>query len=45
MTSETTIGIQKDTKRRLARLGNKGETFDQILIRILDKMENKNGSQ
>lgn len=40
MTTETTIGILNATKQRLAKLGSKGETFEQILNRILDKMEN-----
>jgi len=42
MAAETTIGIQNITKQRLAKFGSKGETFEQILNRILNKVENDN---
>lgn len=35
----TTISITKNTHKKLSELGKKSETFDQILRRMLDKVE------
>ena len=34
---ETTIKVTKKTRNRLAKLGSKDETFNQIINRILDE--------
>ena len=34
---ETTIKVTKKTRNRLAKLGSKDETFDQLINRILDE--------
>tara|TARA_Y100000034_G_C6825779_1_gene372271 strand:+ start:653 stop:856 length:204 start_codon:yes stop_codon:yes gene_type:complete len=31
----TTISISKETKEEITRFGNKGETYDEILERVL----------
>lgn len=31
----TTISISKETKEQIMEFGNKGETYDEILVRIL----------
>lgn len=33
----TTIQISREAKKRLDELGKKGETYDQIIKRLLDK--------
>ena len=35
----TTIRVSKKTRERLARFGRKGETYDNLINRILDKIE------
>lgn len=39
MGPSTTIRVEKATKKRIDEHGQKGETYDQILKRILDKYE------
>jgi hypothetical protein len=38
MENLTTIPLRKQTRDKLALLGNKHETYDDILVRILNKM-------
>lgn len=38
-TYETMIGVSKKTRQRLRELGTKGETYDQIVKRVLDHYE------
>ena len=35
MSDKTTIRVAKSTRNKLALLGDKGESFDEILVRIL----------
>jgi hypothetical protein len=37
MSEETSITCHRDTKERLERYGNKGETWDELLNRIMDE--------
>lgn len=37
----TTIKIDPKTRKRLASLGKKGETYDQILNRLIDEHESR----
>ncbi len=34
---KTTISIEEETRDRLKKLGTKGETYDEILNRLIDK--------
>lgn len=36
--AETTLGISKKTKTRFNGFGNKGETDDELLNRIMDEL-------
>ena len=37
---ETTIGISKDTKKKLDKLKeNKRETYEELIFRIIDRIE------
>lgn len=36
---ETSIRVKKSTVERLKRIGRKGETYDEIINRLLDKVE------
>ena len=38
---KTTIQISLDNKNRLDKLGGKGDSYDDILTRLLDKIEKK----
>ncbi len=38
-TQDTTIKLKKTTKDRLSSHGKKGDTYDFILIDLLDKIE------
>jgi hypothetical protein len=40
----TTVKVQKKTRDRLTKLGNKSETFDDIINRLVNFYE-KNGKQ
>jgi len=40
----TTVKVQKKTRDRLAKLGNKTETFDDVIIRLIYFYE-KHGKQ
>ena len=33
--AETTIGLTKNTKEKLANRGNKGETFEEIILKLI----------
>ncbi len=33
----TTIALAKSTKERLRRLAEKGETYDHVLLRLIDR--------
>lgn len=35
----TTIKVKRDTKERLDKLGAKGESYDDILVRLLNSCE------
>jgi hypothetical protein len=35
--SRTTIPLQKSTRDRLKALGNKGETYDELVNRLIDR--------
>lgn len=37
----TTIPLSKGTRDRLRALGKKGETYDQLLSRLMDSYEEK----
>jgi predicted DNA-binding protein len=37
----TTISIPLKVKQRLERLGHKGETWEQLLTRLIEERENK----
>lgn len=37
MNEKTSIQVSQETKDRLAKLGLKGETYDVIIRRLLDK--------
>jgi len=39
--SKTTIQISAETKERLSKLGIKGDTYDAIICRLLDKLGKK----
>jgi len=38
---KTTIAITPENKSRLDKLGGKGDTYDDILSRILDQIEKR----
>jgi len=38
----TTILIRKETRERLRKLGRKGESYDQIINRLITLLEEKN---
>jgi hypothetical protein len=40
----TTVKVQKKTRDRLTKLGNKSETFDDIIKRLINFYEATNGS-
>lgn len=35
--SETTIVVKKETRDRLKKIGKKGESYDDIINRLIDK--------
>ena len=37
----TSIKIRKETAERLKELGRKGETYDDVLTRILDRIQRR----
>jgi hypothetical protein len=37
MGDKTTIAINIETKKRLDKLGDKGDTYDKIVSKLLDK--------
>ena len=39
----TTVKISRETHERLKRIGRKGDTFDDIIRRLLDFYEKKEG--
>ena len=41
----TTIRLEKETVRKLKKLGNKGETYDQIVNRLIERLENADNSK
>ena len=41
----TTIRVKRSTKERLMKHGRMGETFDQLLNRILDAIEKRAGER
>lgn len=44
--NNTTMQVSRQTKERLGRMSSmKGETYDQILNRLLDQCENKKKEQ
>ena len=41
MTSKTTIPLRVETRERLKEMGRKGETYDEIIERLLNEIERK----
>ena len=41
MSDLTTIPVQKPTRDRLKKFGYKGETWDELVNRLLDEMEER----
>lgn len=39
MSTLTTIPLRRETRDRLRQLGRKGETYDDVVIRILEQAE------
>jgi len=39
MTASTTIPLEKETRERLRSLGRKGETYDQVVKRLISIAE------
>ena len=39
MSEKTSIQISKETKDRLIKLGIKGDTYDDIILRLLDRLK------
>ena len=39
---KTSIQVHLDTKARLDALGKKGETYDEIIRKLLDRSEKRN---
>ena len=39
MNEKTTIPVSKKVRERLKKYGNKGETYDELLNRLLDEVE------
>lgn len=37
--ARTTISLQKETRDRLKALGQKGETYDELVNRLIDHFE------
>ncbi len=42
MTDKTSIAILKETRKQLAEIGSKEETFDEIIRKLLDNWRNDN---
>ena len=38
---KTTLQLTEETKKRLDKIGHKGETYDDILSRLLDHQEKR----
>ena len=38
-TRKTTVSVSEETKKQLAKFGSKGESFDEILHRVMDKAD------
>ena len=36
---KTTVSVSEETKKQLAEFGSKGESFDEILHRVMDKAD------
>lgn len=45
MEQETTIRVSKSTVERLKKLGHKGETYDEIVQRLLEPTEKEAPSE
>ncbi len=43
MSKMTSISVSQETKERLAKLGIKGDTYHDIIRRLLDKLGKKAG--
>lgn len=39
MADYTTISVKKETKKRLEDKGKKGQTFDELINELIDKIE------
>lgn len=37
----TTIAIREETKKRLDAVGNKGDTYEDVIVKLLDCCEEK----
>jgi hypothetical protein len=37
MSEKTTIEVEKSTREKLKRIGKKGETYNQIILRLIEK--------
>lgn len=40
---KTSIQISRNTKEKLDKIGNKGDTYDSIVRRLLEKYGHENG--
>jgi hypothetical protein len=45
MSEKTTIEVEKSTREALKLLGRKGETYDQIIMRLIAKESNEISNQ
>lgn len=39
MSKRTSISVKNDTKKELTKIGNKGESYDDIVQKLLKKFE------
>jgi hypothetical protein len=37
VSEKTTIEVEKSTREKLKRIGKKGETYNQIILRLIEK--------
>jgi len=42
MAEDTTVRVKRETRRRLAEVGSKEETFDEIIQRLIDFYKKNN---
>ena len=42
MSEKTSIQVSRETKERLTKLGIKGDTYDNIILRLLERQSKTN---